>query len=100
MIRFALLSMVFFISANVALAGDSLVIQTMRGYDRICTYSNGVKLTMANGALCPRSSGIPSGQGSQLYNGLSTQTMQGYDRICTYGNGLKLTMSNGALCPR
>ena len=54
MIRFALLSMVFFISANVALAGDSLVIQTMRGYDRICTYSNGVKLTMANGALCPR----------------------------------------------
>lgn len=92
-----------------AYAWGGLQSQTINGFSRYCTYSDGGVLTVGSTELCPiNNSGTHQNHGSPTitienrnagFGSLTEQRVQGFSRYCGYSNGAVLTVGSTALCP-
>ena len=92
-----------------AYAWGSLQSQSIDGFSRYCTYSDGGVLTVGSTELCPiDNSNAPQNHGSPTitienrnagFGSLTEQRVQGFSRYCGYSYGAVLTVGSTELCP-
>lgn len=92
-----------------AYAWGGLQFQSINGFSRYCTYSDGGVLTKSSTELCPiNNSGAPQNHGSPTitienrnagFGSLTGQRVQGFSRYCSYSDGAVLTVGSTELCP-
>jgi hypothetical protein len=103
-----ILSFLFMFSLD-AHAWGSLESQSVSGFSRYCTYSDGGVLTVGNTDLCPINNSAQSkNNGSPTidiqnrnagFGSLKRQKVQGFNRYCSYSDGTVLTIGSTDLCP-
>lgn len=90
-----------------AYAWGGLQSQSINGFSRYCTYSDGGVLTVGSTELCPINNSGASQNGSPTitienrnagFGSLSGQRVQGFNRYCAYSNGAVLTVGSTELC--
>ncbi|RBP35228.1 hypothetical protein DFR37_1182 [Eoetvoesiella caeni] len=96
-------------NAPEAYAWGGLQSQSISGFSRYCTYSDGGVLTVGSTELCPiNNSGVFQNHGSPTitienrnagFGSLTDQRVQGFSRYCSYSDGAVLTVGSTELCP-
>ena len=92
-------------------AWGGLQSQSINGFSRYCTYSDGGVLTVGSTELCPiNNSGAFQNHGSPSstitienrnagFGSLTGQRVQGFNRYCSYSDGAVSTVGSTDLCP-
>lgn len=90
-------------------AWGSLKSQSVSGFSRYCTYSDGGVLTVKSTDLCPatnakqsKNNGSPTidiRNNNAGFGSLKSQKISGANRYCSYSDGTVLTVGSAELCP-
>ena len=102
-------ALVGMLASGVAFAWGGLQSQSINGFSRYCTYTDGGVLTVGATDLCPVTNQAASGAGGSPninienrnggFGSLTRQAVNGFNRYCFYSDKAVLTVGATDLCP-